>query len=105
MPVILERQVQKIYPGKWDELDAIDKRYDEVEKKYNFPPKRKYRAYSASADVDTIIIEREWKSMAKYEEAMYKLWGDAEEQKLLKESEKIIKHNHIEFYLVWPLRV
>ena len=104
MPVVLERQVQKIYPGKWDEFDAIEKRYDEVEK-CNFPPKRSYRAYSASADNDTCIIEREWKSMTKYEEALYKAWMDPEWQKLLKESEKIIKHNHIEFYLVWPLRV
>jgi hypothetical protein len=105
VPVVLERQIQKIYPGKWDELDAIDKKYDAVEKKYDFPPKRRYRAYSASGDTDTIIIEREWKSMAKYEEALYKLWVDPEEQKLNKEGEKIIKHNHVEFYLVWPLRV
>jgi hypothetical protein len=105
VPVILERVIQKIYPGKWDEYEAANKRYDEVQKKYNFPPWRAYRAYSASADTDTGIVEREWKSMAKYEEAMLKAWNDPEWQKLLKESEKIIKHTHIEFYLAWPLRV
>jgi hypothetical protein len=105
MPVVLERQVQKLYPGKWDDLEDIDKRYDQVEKKYAFPPKRRYRAYSASGDTDTIVIEREYKSMTKYEETMYKIWADPEWQKLNKEAEKIIKHNHIEFYLVWPMRV
>jgi hypothetical protein len=105
VPVILERQIQELYAGKWDELDEIDKRYDQVEKKYAFPPKRRYRAYSASGDTDTIVIEKEWKSMAKYEETYLKIYADAEWQKLNKEVEKIIKHQHIEFYLVWPLRV
>jgi hypothetical protein len=105
VPVILERQVQKIYAGKWDDLDEIDKRYDQVEKKYAFPPKRRYRAFSGTSDTDTIVIEREWKSMAKYEETMLKIWADSEWQKLNKEGEKIIEYNHFEFYLVWPLKV
>jgi len=52
-----------------------------------------------------MVIEREFKSMAKYEETVYRIWADPEWQKLNKEAEKIIKHNHIEFYIVWPLRV
>ena len=32
--IAIERMVQKIYPGKWAELEAIDKRYNAVEKSF-----------------------------------------------------------------------
>src|SRR5881227_1500784 len=59
---VLERLVCKIRPDKWDEFEGIDNKYDAVEGKYAFPPKRYYRCFSGPHDVFTSIMEREWES-------------------------------------------
>jgi hypothetical protein len=102
MPAFLERLIEKVRQGKWDEVEPINKKFDENEKKFGFPPKRRYRAYFGHEDSDTLIIEREWKSVAQYEEGLTKAWADAEEQKLIKEQEKIIESMRVEMYIVWP---
>ena len=105
MPVVLERLIQKVKPDKWDALDEIDTRYNDVESKYKFPPKRRYRAMVGPLGNNTIIIEREWKSMAKMEEAILNAYGDPDEQALNVELNEIIVEAWSEIYLVWPLKV
>jgi len=105
MPAVLERLIQKIKPDKWDALDEIDKRFDEVESKYKFPPKRRYRSMVGPLDDNIIVIEREWKSMAKYEDALLNSYGNPEEQALAAELADIMVQEWREVYLVWPLKV
>jgi hypothetical protein len=106
MPVVLQRLIQKVRPGKWDQLDKIDKKYDEIEKKYGFPPKRRYRALIGPLDNNTVIIEREWKSTAQLEDSMLRTYNDPEYQKLGVELEaNIIESQFQELYVVWPLKV
>ena len=38
--VILERDVQHIYPDKWDELNAIDGEFNQIESGLGFPAKK-----------------------------------------------------------------
>ena len=101
----MQRLIQKIKPDKWDALEEIDKRFDEVEAKYKFPPKSRYRAMVCELSTDTLIIERVWKSMAKLEEGMLNAFGDPDEQAHNAELNEIVEEQWNEIYLVWPLKI
>ncbi len=97
---VMERLIQKIYPGKRAELEEINKRYDVAESHLEFPPKRRYQSLAGSHDSDTLIIEREWESMAAMEVAYEKSFADPEQQGLNAELGSIVKSFRREFYMV-----
>ena len=100
--IIIERQIQKIYPGKWAELEELDKKYNAIEKTVGFPPKKRYTCISGTHDGNTIIIEREWASFAAAEAAYEKAFAIPEYQKLGMENATIIKSARMEFYTPMP---
>ena len=99
--IIVERLIQKIYPDKWAELEEIDKKYDVVEGRLGFPPKKRYRCMSGGHDTDTLIIERQWDSLAAMEATYDTASEDPELQALWVEGTSIVKSNQVELY--WPL--
>jgi hypothetical protein len=101
--VAIERMIQKVYPDKWAELEEIDKRYNAVESRLGFPPtKKRYRCMIGSHDSNTLIIERQWDSLATMEEAYDKASADPELQALWKETTSIIKSTQMEVYSPLP---
>ena len=97
---VLERQLQHIHPQKWAELNAIDAKYNEAEAKFGFPKKRRYQALACGLESNTLIIEREWESMAVFEATYEKAFADAEYQKLGAELDGIVLKNSLELYAV-----
>ncbi len=97
---ILERLIQQVVPGKWEALDALDMKYDAVEKKLGFPAKRRYRSIAAGGNTDTLVIEREWESMAVMEAAWEKSMTSPELQQLMVEGVDIISSNTWELYFI-----
>jgi len=51
---------------------------------------------------DTLIVEREWDSMAKMEKLMTKSYLDPEYQKLEKKLESIVEWQKVEMYIPHP---
>jgi hypothetical protein len=101
--VTIERMIQKIYPGKWAELDVIDKKYDVVERRLGFPSnKKRYQCMIGSYDSNTLIIERQWDSLASMEATYEKAFADPELQALQKEITSIVKSTQIEVYSPLP---
>ena len=100
--IIIERQVQQIYPTKWAELEALDKKYNVVEARLGFPPKKRCQALAGRLDMNTIIIERQWPSLAAMEAAYEKAMQDPEDLALQAESASIIQSNHWELYMPLP---
>ena len=84
---VLERLIQHVNPGKWEALEVLDKKYDVMEKKLGYPTKRRYRSFAGGGDTDTLVIEREWESMAALEAAWEKSFSNAEFQQLNAEGE------------------
>ena len=66
------RLIQRIASGKWDDLEELDKKFNEIEDKLGYPPKKRFRSLSGEYDNNVIIIEREWQSLAKMEKIMTK---------------------------------
>ena len=96
--VVVEQMIQKVFPGKWDALDEIDKRYDVVESRHGFPAKKRLMSISSVYDLNTILIVREWKSMAAMEHAYESAFADPEHQALAAEIGNIVESSRIELY-------
>ncbi len=96
---MLERQIQKIHPGKWEELEELDKEYTTIESRYGYPPKTRYVYISGAHDNGSLVIERLWDSLAAIEEAVQKLNDDPEEKALSEKASEIIESMKMEFLL------
>lgn len=100
--IAIERMTQKIYPGKWAELEAIDKRYNEIESQAGFPAKKRYQLVFGGDYQNTLIIERQWDSLAAMEATYEKVFADPAYQALGKETVSIIESTIIEIYTPLP---
>jgi len=102
MVIVIMRLIQRVANGKWDELEEIDKKYNVIEEKLGFPPKKRFRSFSGAYDFNVIIIEREWQSFSKMEKDVTNYFLDPELAKLGKKLESIIDWAKTEFYIPHP---
>ena len=102
MVIVIMRLIQRVADGKWDELEEIDKKYNEIEEKLGYPPKKRYRSLSGAYDNNVVIVEREWQSLAKMEKIMTKGFLDPELAKLGKKIENVIDWQKTELYVPHP---
>ena len=100
--VCIERLVQQIRPDKWAELAALDAKYNAIESRLGFTPKRRSRCYIGGHFTDTLVIERQWESMAAMEAAYERAFTDPEWQALGAEAVLIIANNQYELYAPLP---
>ena len=100
--IAIERMTQKIYPGKWAELDEIDKKYNDIEARMGFPAKKRYQCVIGGEDSNTLIIERQWDCLAVMESAYEKAFADPEYQALGQELIPIVQSNKVEVFTPLP---
>ena len=80
-------------------MEALDKKYDAIESKHGYPPKRRCRLFVGGGSTDTLVIEREWESFAAKEAAYEKVFIDSEGQAIRADASEIIVENQIELLL------
>jgi len=100
--ICVERHIQQIRPSKWAELEAIDKKYNTVESRLGFPSKKRYRCYLGGHNLNTLIVERQWESLAAMEAMYEKAFADPAYQALEAESAPVIESVQIELYAPLP---
>jgi hypothetical protein len=98
--VVLERNTQHIYPDKWEELNTIDGEFNQVESRIGFPTKKRFQLLLGADESNTLIVERQWPSMAAMETAYEKAMADPDWQALAAKSITIIRDHRYEVYLV-----
>ena len=97
--IIVERLIQKVFPGKWEALEEIEKKYAVVERRLGFPDgKKRYQCLIGGHDGNTLIIERPWDSLAAMEATYTKALADQEWQALNQEGASIIASSQMEVY-------
>jgi hypothetical protein len=84
------------------ELEALDAKYNAVEGRLGFPPKRRLRCYIGGHTTGTLVVERQWASMAALEAAYERAFVDPEWQALEAEAVTIIASNQYELYAPLP---
>ncbi len=99
MTKVMLRLIQDITPDKWQQLEGIDKKFNEIELKMGFPSKKRYRGLVGPHNY-MLVIERIWESMAKMEEVMEKANYDPEYLALSVQLLGIVKSSRMEVYLV-----
>ena len=99
--IVLERLTQKVHNGKWAELEKLEKKFNTLEAGFGFPPKKRYQYIAGSHAMNTLIIERQWDSLAKMETAYAEAFANEDYQKLSQETISVIKSNQME--LLTPL--
>ena len=97
---MLERQVKRVALGKMAEVDEFRRKAMAIESRYGFPPQKRY-GYLCGEDTRTLVIEREWESLAAMEEAFAKVEADAEYQKLGQTSQGL--YELVRFELLVPM--
>ncbi|MFW9771656.1 MAG: hypothetical protein ACFFFB_17430 [Candidatus Heimdallarchaeota archaeon] len=102
MVIIIERVIQRIANGKWEELEKLDKQFNELEAHFGFPKKKRFRYMSGAYDTQTLVIERQWQSMALIEKAYVKAFLDSDYQKLSEKIEPIVEWEKIELLIPHP---
>lgn len=101
MVKVLLRTIQEIQPGKWDELEELDKEFNEIEyEKYKYPKKRRYRLLTGINNTNTLIVERVWESMRKMENVMEESAFDPDLMKLNEKLNDIMIRAWNEIYMV-----
>jgi hypothetical protein len=100
--VILERSIQHIVPNKWPELNMVDREFNQVEGRLGFPAKKRFQLIAGADEYNTLVIERQWPSMAAMETTYEKAMADPEYQALGMKSNSIIKDMQVELYGVLP---
>lgn len=99
--IVIERQIQKVRPGKWEDLEKIEQEFNQMEAGFGFPKKKRYQCIVGGHDTNTLIIERQWESMAVLEKAYEGSLANPDYQKLAQKLNKIVKS--IQYELYWPL--
>jgi hypothetical protein len=100
--IAIERLTQKVVPGKWAALEEIEKKYNAVEGRFGFPAKKRYQCMIGGHDTNTLIIERQWESVAAMEAAYEKIMPDPEYQALNVEISSVIESSQMELYTPMP---
>ena len=99
---IKERLTQKIYPDKWEALEALDQKYNQIESAAGFPPKTRYQLMLSSKSINTLVVEREWESLAAMEAAYEKMFANPEWHALNAEGSAVIKDGYSEILMPLP---
>jgi hypothetical protein len=94
--------IQQVHPGKWAELEAIDKKYNAIEAKYHFPQKRRLQELMGCGNGDTLIVEYQWDTLANMEATYLQIMADPEYQKLQAAITNILDSTQTELFLVLP---
>lgn len=97
--MFVERKVVRIRPGQWAELEALCEEFDVVESRLGLPAKRYLRCYVGGHDNNTLVLEREWESLAALEEVYMKALEDPEWLALGAQLEAIAESSQVELYL------
>jgi hypothetical protein len=100
--IILERQIQHIYPDKMPALEALDAEFNKVESRFGFPSKKRYLLLAGPDEINTLVVERQWPSMAAMEATWEKVMADPDWQAVYAKSMGTIRDNRWELYRVIP---
>ena len=98
---VIERRIQKVRDGQRDRVMDLENRFAAAEAPYGAPEKRRYLCIGGPYDLDTMIWEREWPSLAAMEAGYEKAFSDPAFQALADEAAVVFADGRNELYTVW----
>jgi hypothetical protein len=89
---------QKVKPGKRAALDELNKQWDAFEARLGFPPQKQYACSIGGHQMGTLLLLREFDSMAAMEALFAKMMVDAEIEELMAATEELVESTQWELY-------
>jgi hypothetical protein len=96
--MILMVGYQKVKRGKRAELDELNKRWRAFDERLGIPPEQQYACMFGSREAGTLLLIREWESMAAMQEGFQRMQADSELAELMGEAGDIIESTQWELY-------
>ena len=93
---------QKVRPGKRAALDALNKRWRAFDERLGIPPEKQYSCFTGSHKMGTLLLVREWESLAAMEAGFGKMQADPELAELSAEASDIVESTQWELYYPSP---
>lgn len=93
---------QKVKSGKRAELDELNKRWRAFDERLGMPPEKQYSCFTGSHEMNTLLLIREWESLAAMEAGFEKMQADPELAELSAAGGKCIESTQWELYYPSP---
>jgi hypothetical protein len=100
--IAIQMLIQKVIPGKWPALEVVTKKFNALESRLGLPAAKRYQCITGGHDSNTLIIERQWPSLAVLEATAEKIMADPEYQALVAELVGIVESEQLELYMPLP---
>jgi hypothetical protein len=98
---IIVGEIQNVRPGKWKALEEAEPKWAAFEERTGFSRKRRrFRVFSGVEDMNTVVIEFEFDSLAALDAAYERGEADPEYEVLMEELFTIISSSRVELYTV-----
>ena len=98
---VIERRIQRVRAGMRDRVMDLEKRFAEAEAPYGVPTKRHLLCIGGPYDLQTIIWEREWPSLAELEAAVEKTYSNPVFKPLMEEAGTVFESTRNELFTYW----
>jgi len=98
--MVLQRVIHKVYPGKWDEFQELEAKFDAVQAKLGIPPRKRYRRIYGKHSFYTYVIEREWPSLTAMEAQASEWARNTELRALQDQAYDLIECTQYELYQI-----
>ena len=98
--MVLQRVIHQVHPGKWEEFQTLEAKFDAVQARLGIPPRKRYRRIYGKHCFYTEVIEREWPSLAEMESQATQWAQDAELRALQDKACELIECTQYELYQI-----
>jgi hypothetical protein len=98
--MVLQVGYQKVKRGKKPALDELNKRWRAFDERLGMPPEKQYSCSFGGHEMGTLLLIREWDSLAAMEAAYERVMADPELAELMAAADDCIESTQWELY--WP---
>tara|TARA_B100000212_G_scaffold314360_1_gene267859 strand:+ start:277 stop:588 length:312 start_codon:yes stop_codon:yes gene_type:complete len=98
---ITERRIMQVKIDKWDEMIALEREFQKIEKDLGIPSKKRWlRCKSGTLGFSNLIWERDWENVGESEQAYIEMSKKPEMADLIKRTKLCITEMHNEYYQI-----
>ena len=98
---ITERRIMRIKPGKWDDMLAVEREFQQLEQDLGISSKKRWlRSAAGLLGFTNLIWERDWESVGESEQAYARMSETPKMSELIEKLLPCVEEMHNEYYQI-----
>ena len=98
---ITERRIMRIKPGKWDDMLAVEREFQQLEQDLGISSKKRWlRSAAGPLGFTNLIWERDWESVGESEQAYARMSETPKMRELIEKLLPCVEEMHNEYYQI-----